>query len=59
MVQTFSGREMMQRFERGYVSRSPKSTREAEVMTAADRAIMHAADAEQVVSAAFKDGPGI
>jgi hypothetical protein len=59
VLQTFSGREMMQRFERGYVPRNPAAAREAEVMTAVDRAFMHAADAEQVISAAFKDGPGI
>jgi hypothetical protein len=59
VLQTFSGREMMQRFERGYVSRNPGKAREGEIMTQVDRAFMQAADAEQVVSAAFKDGPGI
>lgn len=59
ILQTFAGRQMMQRFERAYMPRHPAAARAAEAMTAADRAYMHAADAEQVESAAFKDGPGV
>jgi hypothetical protein len=59
ILQTFSGRQIMNRFERTYEPRSPDAARDAEIMTAIDKAFMHACDAEQVESAAFKDGPGI
>lgn len=59
VLQTFAGRQMMQRFERAYMPRHPGAARQGEIMTAVDRAMMQAADAEQVESAAFKDGPGI
>jgi len=59
ILQTFSGRQMMQRFERSYMPRHMASARQGEVMTQVDRAFMQATDAEQVESSAFKDGPGI
>lgn len=59
VLQTFSGRQMMQRFERAYMPRHSAAARKGEIMTAIDRAMMHAADAEQIDSSAFKDGPGI
>lgn len=59
IVQTFAGRQIMNRFERAYMPRSPAAARDGEIMTAVDKAYMHACDAEQVESAAFKDGPGI
>lgn len=59
VLQTFSGREMTSRLERVYIARHPNAARQGEIMTAVDRAYMQATDAEQVVSAAFKDGPGI
>lgn len=59
ILQTFAGRQIMNRFERAYMPRSPSAARDGEIMTAVDKAYMHACDAEQVESAAFKDGPGI
>lgn len=59
IIQTFSGREIMQRFERAYIAQHPSAATQAEVMTLVDRKMMSACDAEQVISAAFKDGPGI
>jgi hypothetical protein len=59
ILQTFSGKQTLNRFERGYIARHPSAARQAEVMTAVDHAMMLAANAEQVESAAFKDGPGI
>lgn len=59
ILDTFSGRQMMQRFERSYIPRSPDSQAQAEIMTAIDKALMQAVDAEQVESQFFKDGPGI
>lgn len=59
IIQMFSGRQIMQRFERVYIARHPSASRQAEVMTAVDQAMMHAAGAERIESQAFKDGPGI
>lgn len=59
ILQTFSGRQIMQRFERAYIARHPDAARQAEIMTLVDRAMMDAADADQVESTVFKDGPGI
>lgn len=59
VLATFSGRQMMQRFEREYIPRNQDVARWAETLTKVDRAIMGACDAEQVDSAAFRDGPGI
>lgn len=59
ILQTFSGKQTLNRFERGYIARHPAAARQAEVMTAVDHAMMLAANAEQVESAAFKDGPGV
>jgi len=59
ILDTFSGRQMMQRFERSYIPRSPDSQAQAEIMTAIDKAFMQSVDAEQVESQFFKDGPGI
>lgn len=59
VLATFSGRQMMQRFERQYIPRNQSSARWAEAMTKVDRAVAAMNDAEQVDSAAFKDGPGV
>lgn len=59
ILATFSGRQMMQRFERAYVARHQSAEKFAEVMTKVDHAVMQATDAEQVDSQVFKDGPGI
>jgi hypothetical protein len=59
VLQAFSGRQMMQRFQREYTPRNADWARRAEVMTMVDRALMEACDAEQAESAAFKDGPGV
>jgi hypothetical protein len=59
ILATFSGRQMMQRFERAYVARHQSAERYAEIMSKIDRAVMQATDAEQVDSQVFKDGPGI
>jgi hypothetical protein len=61
ILQTFSGREMMQRFSRVYLPRPgmDSSARWAEIMTNVDAAMMDACDDEQLESATFKDGPGI
>lgn len=59
ILEAFSGRQMMQRFERAYIPRHVGAARKGEIMTNVDRAMMQATDAEQVDSTAFKDGPGI
>lgn len=59
IVQAASGREIIQRFERGYLPRTERAARAAEVLTSLDHALMQATDDEQVTSAAFKDGPVI
>jgi len=59
IIQTLSGRQMMARLERSYEPRSARQQLFAEAMTLIDKALMQASDAEQVESAAFKDGPGI
>lgn len=57
IVQTASGRQIINRFERAYLPRHPSAARSAEIITAVDKALMQATDDEQVTSAAFKDGP--
>ena len=59
ILQTLSGRQMMQRFDREYLPRNSEWAARAEAMTKVDRALMEACDAEQAESAAFKDGPGV
>lgn len=57
IVQTASGKQIIGRFDRGYLPRNTSSQRRAEIMSSLDRAFMQATDDEQVTSAAFKDGP--
>lgn len=59
IIQTLSGRQMMQRLERKYEPRSAGQAFFAEAMTAIDKALCEEAQTDQVESAAFKDGPGI
>lgn len=59
VLSTFAGRQMMQRFSREYVPRHAGAAMYAETMTKIDRAVCAATDYEQVISRAFKDGPGI
>ncbi len=59
ILATFTGRQMMERFERQYVPRNQSAARYAETMSKVDKAVMDLCDGEQVDSAAFKDGPGI
>jgi hypothetical protein len=59
VLAAFSGRQILQRFEREYIPRNQDSARWAETWTKVDRAVCQACDGEQVDSAAFRDGPGI
>lgn len=59
ILATFTGRQMMERFERQYVPRNQSAARYAETMSKVDKAVMQLCDGEQIDSAAFKDGPGI
>lgn len=59
VLATFSGRQILQRFEREYLPRNQTVSRWAETLSKVDKAIMQATDAEQVDSSAFRDGPGI
>lgn len=59
ILQTLSGREMQQRFQREYLPRTTEAARSAEAMTAIDRAFGDATFRDATESAVFKDGPGI
>lgn len=59
VLAAFSGRQILQRFERDYIPRNQTVARFAETLSKVDRAVMQSIDAEQTDSRAFRDGPGI